>query len=368
MSSTNPSYMPGRVDSDSEDDLDLDELDPIVEPINSSANPATGARHASSNIPLNRLQQFGGTRLWRSAGRRDKPNYADPDGDTEGLLGGWPGQSTAKGHLRQWSEDPVGWNVRQNRTTDDERGSNTPSQPRDIPSRRSSFRQSMQLSDFVRQELADMREDQDANSKQSREVGVGQVQSSRYPTNVVSNAKYTAWSFLPRTLYNEFSFFLNIYFLLVALSQIIPFLRIGYMSTYIVPLACVLAISIGKEALDDITRRRRDAEANSEPFTVVSFGDFARPRQLDPRNGVLEVQKRARDIRVGDILKLEKNQRVPADVVILQSHLSETPSDPATSSPGDLDTPATSPTSAETFIRTDQLDGETDWKLRLPSP
>ncbi len=82
-----------------------------------------------------------------------------------------------------------------------------------------------------------MREDPEPNSKESREVKVGQAQKKKFPTNVVSNAKYTAWSFLPRTLYNEFSFFLNIYFLLVALSQIIPYLRIGYMSTYIVPLA-----------------------------------------------------------------------------------------------------------------------------------
>lgn len=368
MSSTNPAYLPGRAESDSEDDLDLDELDPIVEQANTSANPPNGSRKVSSNIPLQKLQQFGGSRLWRSAGRRDNSAYADADGDTEGLLGGWPGQSSANAHLRQWSEDRVGWNVRQNKTTDGERATNTSSQPRDTPSRRSSFRQSMQLSDFVRQELADMREDQDANSKDSREIRVGQVQSKRYPTNVVSNAKYTAWSFLPRTLYNEFSFFLNIYFLLVALSQIIPFLRIGYMSTYIVPLACVLAITIGKEALDDIARRRRDAEANSEPFTVLSFTEPTRPRQLESRNGILEVQKRARDIRVGDILKLEKNQRVPADVVILQSHLSELLSDPAASAPGDVDTAASAQASGETFIRTDQLDGETDWKLRLPSP
>lgn len=214
-----------------------------------------------------------------------------------------------------------------------------------------------------------------------REVLVGQYQSIKYPPNIVSNAKYTPWSFLPRTLYNEFSFFFNIYFLLVALSQIIPILRIGYMSSYIAPLAFVVSISLGKEALDDIGRRRRDAEANAEEFTVLS---------LDTSNPI-EMIKKSRDLKVGDVLKVRKNQRLPADVVILKSSSNDAssgredsfeeigpgssedllesgqgsskPDDSAPSAPSAADASSAS----DTFIRTDQLDGETDWKLRLPS-
>ena len=344
--------MTGDADSVSDDDLDLDELDPIVNALNptsesTSRRPANG----STNITLHRLQEYGGSRLWRSGGRFGRTG--DRDEDAEGLLGNRPGQARGIGYLRQWSdsEDQVGWNVSRRKYQNLKR-QNSISQGRDAPSRRGSLRRSMQISDFVRQELADMREnEQNLNNQESREVSVGHSQKKRFPTNVVSNAKYTPWSFLPRTLYNEFSFFLNVYFLLVALSQILPFLRIGYMSTYIVPLAVVLTISIGKEAVDDIVRRRRDAEANAEPFTVLSFSDTA-------RDGALEVQKKSRDIKVGDILKLEKNSRVPADVVILQSNLTELALDPVASS---------AQSTGETFIRTDQLDGETDWKLRLPS-
>ena len=162
-----------------------------------------------------------------------------------------------------------------------------------------------------------MRENVDAHDDDTRDIQVGSHGKKKFPPNIVSNAKYTLWSFLPLTLYNEFKFFLNVYFLLVALSQVIPYLRIGYMSTYIVPLVFVLTISIGKEAVDDIARRRRDAEANSELYTVLSFDHdlSARPSA----SGVREVQKKSRDLKVGDVLKLEKNQRVPADVVILQS-------------------------------------------------
>lgn len=365
MSPPNPISTVGEADSASEDDLDLDELDPIVESSHLSGANESSHRsgNGSANIPLQKLQKYSNSRLWRSKGRQHKLD--DGDEDTEGLLGSWPGQTHGNRHLRRWPEDQeVGWNVRPTPHQNADRRQNSISQGqiREIPSRRSSGRQSVQFNDFIRQELADMRENPDAfNNQESREVTVGQTQKNRFPTNVVSNAKYTAWSFLPRTLYNEFSFFLNIYFLLVALSQIIPFLRIGYMSTYIVPLAVVLSITIGKEAIDDIARRRRDAEANSELFTALSFTNAV------ARNGVVEVQKRSRDIKVGDVLKLEKNQRVPADVVILQSHLSEASGELTVNGNGDSVAAPSAQATGETFIRTDQLDGETDWKLRLPS-
>ncbi|KAL8917387.1 MAG: hypothetical protein Q9208_007972 [Pyrenodesmia sp. 3 TL-2023] len=281
----------------------------------------------------------------------------------------------------------------------------------------------------------------------SRNITIGQYPPPRFPPNAVSNAKYTAWSFLPRTLYNEFSFFFNMYFLLVALSQLIPPLRIGYVSTYVVPLVFVLSITLGKEAFDDIARRRRDAEANKETYTVLRLQDptkaikpnskrnrtakaqskrarsdtaLSYPSRLDvieeeeeilgqigkpSRYGIHvdELSMRSRDIKVGDVVKLSKDQRVPADLVILksssaepgfavpsachnESNLSDSPRNEADCSPhppgqisastglgtGESTKQGASSTEAggtgEAFLRTDQLDGETDWKLRLASP
>ena len=125
----------------------------------------------------------------------------------------------------------------------------------------------------------------------------------------------------------QFKSFLNLYFLLVALSQAIPALRIGYLSAYIIPLAFVLTVTMGREAMDDLTRRRRDKEANSKFYQVIG--------QDKP--------VRSRDLKVGDLVKVNKDQRVPADLVLLRT--------------GDG--------TGEAFIRTDQLDGETDWKLRM---
>lgn len=152
-----------------------------------------------------------------------------------------------------------------------------------------------------------------------------------YPTNAISNAKYTAFTFLPIILFEQFKFFFNLYFLLVALSQIIPALRIGYLSSYIVPLGFVLTVTMSKEAWDDILRRRRDREANTELYNVL--GDSA-----------LKIQ--AQHLKVGSLVQLHKDQRIPADMILLQS----------------------SESTGESFIRTDQLDGETDWKLRIACP
>ncbi|RMZ83654.1 hypothetical protein DV738_g984, partial [Chaetothyriales sp. CBS 135597] len=307
--------------SASEDDLDLDELDPTT----------------TGDVELHRITAPPTRRVWK--GRRLPPNSRHDTADT-----GW---------IASFSRDlERGWNVSKSRHR-----SATPLDHSLLPngshSRAQSFRASMQLSELVRQELDDMKDDRQAGNNDPRDIQVGQSQTRHFPPNVVSNAKYAPWSFLPKALYNEFKFFLNIYFLLVALSQLIPYLRIGYMITYIVPLASVLSISLGKEAYDDIVRRRRDAEANAEPFTVITFAKSGHPTD------VIEVQKRARDIKVGDVLKLEKNQRVPADVVILQAKVPD-----STKGEG----PDDGPDSAELYIRTDQLDGETDWKLRLPSP
>lgn len=152
----------------------------------------------------------------------------------------------------------------------------------------------------------------------------------KFTSNAVSNAKYSPVSFIPVILYEQFKFFFNLYFLLVALSQIVPALQIGYVSSYIVPLAFVLTVTMGKEAWDDIQRRRRDKESNSELY------DVADRAKLYP----------SKDLKVGNLVRIHKDQRVPADMVLLQS------SEP----------------SGESFIRTDQLDGETDWKLRVACP
>lgn len=68
--------------------------------------------------------------------------------------------------------------------------------------------------------------------------------------------KYNIITFLPIVLYEQFRFFLNMYFLVMAVSQFIPSIRIGYLYTYWGPLCFVLAVTLFREAVDDFRRYR----------------------------------------------------------------------------------------------------------------
>ncbi|GAA5838244.1 hypothetical protein JCM3766R1_001874 [Sporobolomyces carnicolor] len=178
---------------------------------------------------------------------------------------------------------------------------------------------------------------------------------SPHPANIVKNQKYNVITFIPLVLYEQFKFFYNLYFLLVALSQFIPALRIGFLATYVVPLAFVLAVTIGKEAFDDYKRFLRDKSANSSLYSLLDISRAPASLSAPHSHHVSSTPDLASahtaplkptpssNLKVGDLVYLEKNDRVPADILLLRT------SDP----------------SGTCFVRTDQLDGETDWKLRV---
>ncbi|GFY46628.1 probable phospholipid-transporting ATPase IIB [Trichonephila inaurata madagascariensis] len=163
----------------------------------------------------------------------------------------------------------------------------------------------------------------------ARTVFIGRTNNESFPPNIIRNQKYNIITFIPLVLFHQFKFFLNLYFLVMALSQFIPDVRIGYLYTYWGPLGFVLTVTLIREAIDDFRRYRRDREVNYRKY-----------RKLTSR-GVVQVP--SANIKVSDLIIVDKDQRVPADMVFLQ----------------------TTEKNGSCFIRSDQLDGETDWKLRL---
>uniref|UniRef100_A0A3B5PPM2 Phospholipid-transporting ATPase n=1 Tax=Xiphophorus maculatus TaxID=8083 RepID=A0A3B5PPM2_XIPMA len=161
-------------------------------------------------------------------------------------------------------------------------------------------------------------------------LGHPEKREQRYPKNVINNQKYNFFTFLPGVLFNQFKYFFNLYFLLLACSQFVEELRLGALHTYWVPLGLVLFITITREAIEEIRCYLRDKEVNSQVYSKLS------------KRGTVKVKSSG--IQVGDLIIVEKNQRVPADMIFLR----------------------TSERNGSCFLRTDQLDGETDWKLRLP--
>ncbi|TKA22204.1 hypothetical protein B0A50_08316 [Salinomyces thailandicus] len=430
--------------SDDDNDLELNDLDPVTA---LTADPNRRSHDWGRRIPLQNLRRFAPSHRRRPREEDEEalvPEGKERDAEGEGL----------GDHKRELSE--VDAPLLANGGGGGRRLSN--SAPGDFNAHGRRRRGLWRFLPFTKRSGAitlpsttPEPDSEDAHDPASaRSVFVGSRQAAKYPANAVSNAKYSPWSFLPRTLFNEFKFFFNLYFLLVALSQIIPALRIGYLSTYIAPLAFVLCITLGKEAYDDIERRRRDREANGEPYTVLKFeegggasgvGNGERKRKIsrlsERKRGkrrrvsldedeasrlaevereehavedvdaasttVTEILKPSRDLKVGDVVVLSKDQRVPADVVVLKSFSVEAGKAPAYDPPDsprsqteenaealvDMhgesseghptrrtdgqeipDTTTTEDPSdgGEAFIRTDQLDGETDWKLRLACP
>jgi len=67
-------------------------------------------------------------------------------------------------------------------------------------------------------------------------------------------------------LFNEFKFFSNQFFLLLALSQFIEPLKVGFLFAYIAPLVGVLSVTLEKELFDDFNRYKKDKEANDAKY------------------------------------------------------------------------------------------------------
>lgn len=95
----------------------------------------------------------------------------------------------------------------------------------------------------------------------------GRVFPKSRVSNKADNSKYNFFTFIPMVFYHQFKHFLNLYFLMIALLQFVPSLRVGFLVTYITPIAIILAVSYAKEFWDEVQRKRKDEAFNSEMFT-----------------------------------------------------------------------------------------------------
>eukprot|EP00762_Andalucia_godoyi_P004804 ANDGO_07205.mRNA.1 Phospholipid-transporting ATPase 3 len=150
----------------------------------------------------------------------------------------------------------------------------------------------------------------------------------KYPDNYVSTAKYTILTFLPKNLFEQFSRIANLYFLLISILQVSTNLSPTGKFGTIVPLAIVITVTAIKDAYEDYKRHQADKEVNNRNATVYRDG-----RQMTVKWS---------DIRVGDVVFLERDEPIPADLVFLSSSESH----------------------GTCYVETSSLDGETNLKIR----
>jgi phospholipid-translocating ATPase len=128
---------------------------------------------------------------------------------------------------------------------------------------------------------------------------------------------------------------MNRYFLLIACLQLIKTITpVNPLTTWL-PLLVIFAITSVKELVDDLGRRRSDAAANSRPYDVVRNGTVVRVRGMRgardgmpcvcPRGGVCceqclcAAQIPSEEIAVGDIIRLNENDEIPCDAVVVST-------------------------------------------------
>ncbi|KAG8384831.1 hypothetical protein BUALT_Bualt04G0159200 [Buddleja alternifolia] len=150
----------------------------------------------------------------------------------------------------------------------------------------------------------------------------------RYRSNYVSTTKYTAFNFIPKSLFEQFRRVANIYFLVVACVSFSPLAP--YTATSILaPLIAVIGATMVKEAVEDWRRMKQDIEANNRKVKVYD-------RNNDFRD------TRWKKLRVGNLVKVYKDEYFPADLLLLSSSYED----------------------GICYVETTNLDGETNLKVK----
>ncbi|KAF4262256.1 hypothetical protein KXW98_002670 [Aspergillus fumigatus] len=173
-----------------------------------------------------------------------------------------------------------------------------------------------------------------------------------YVGNWIRSSRYSFWSFFPRQLFAQFTKLANFYFLVVAILQMIPGLSTTGTFTTLIPLLIFVGISMGKEGFDDWRRYCLDKEENNRLASVLRPGASLTVAAAAGANDAVSVSSDAQnwalikwqDIKVGDVIKLERDQPVPADIVLLHAN-----------GPNGV-----------AYIETMALDGETNLKSKQP--
>ncbi|KAK7411392.1 hypothetical protein VNO78_02825 [Psophocarpus tetragonolobus] len=149
-----------------------------------------------------------------------------------------------------------------------------------------------------------------------------------YADNSVRSTKYTVATFLPKSLFEQFRRVANFYFLLagiLAFTKLTPYTAVSA----ILPLSIIVGATMVKEGIEDWRRKKQDIEVNNRRV-ILHKGD-----------GIFEYTE-WKNLKVGNIVKIMKDEFFPADLLLLSSSYDD----------------------AICYVETMNLDGETNLKLK----
>lgn len=136
---------------------------------------------------------------------------------------------------------------------------------------------------------------------------------------------------MPLSLFNQFKRYANVYFLVVAILQSIPQISPLNPLSAIAPLVFVVSLSMIREGYEDLKRYKSDLETNSK-----------KTKRYCQETEDWEVDVEWKDLFVGDVIRVEDEEYIPADLIVLSSSNKD----------------------GNCFIMTSSLDGEKNLKAK----
>jgi len=174
------------------------------------------------------------------------------------------------------------------------------------------------------------------------------VQLHQHSTNAIQTGKYTLLTFVPKSLYIQFLRIANVYFLIIAVLSSIGEISSLSPFTSVAPLIIVLGTSMIREALEDWGRHKNDRITNNQETLKYKKKNshHCHHQQDDKPEEFHFISTYWKDLQVGDIVKIENDHQIPADIVVLSS----------------------SDENGLAYVETANLDGEKNLKLKQAKP
>ena len=116
-------------------------------------------------------------------------------------------------------------------------------------------------------------------------------------------------TFLPKALFYQFKRVSNIYFIIIAILNMIPAISPLYSAISLVPIVFVLLVSLIREGYEDYQRTKFDKSQNSILVTVYRNNDW--------------IQVPSQKLEIGELIYVKQNDLFPADLVLIDSSLKE---------------------------------------------
>ena len=129
-----------------------------------------------------------------------------------------------------------------------------------------------------------------------------------FESNKITTTKYKWYNFFPKILMEQFSSMANVYFLIISILQSVK--EISYSNgspIMLIPFSLIILINGVKDVYEDWKRKK------------MNDLDNQRLCQIYDNNNHKFIYKKWEDIKLGDIIKINKNEVIPCDMILLES-------------------------------------------------